>query len=124
MKILFLLLSILFVFQSCTDVFEHKEYLITEDIYALHSAGVDGFSMSKKISASGYRLLIQECIVSASFNKNLNCIIAKRIASLSAKDTIYLKYSLENGHLDTITSIQFYNIKSRDGFNPDVILLK
>jgi len=124
MKILSLLLGIMFVHQSCTDAFEHKEYLITKDIYAIHSAGIDGFSMSKKIGDSGYRLLIQECIVSASFNKNLNCIIAKRIESLSAKDTIYLKYSLENAHLDTITSIQFNNIRLIDGFNLDVILLK
>ena len=124
MKILILLLGVCFIFQSCTDIFDQEEYKIVDDIYAMHYAGIDGFSMSKKTSAQGSTVIIEQCLVSASYNKELNFILANRVENFSSKDTIYLKYSLINSQLDTLTSMQFYNLKLEKGFTPDVILLK
>ena len=124
MKMFILLLSVCLIFQSCTDIFDQKEYKIVDNIYAMHYAGIDGFSMSKKTSPQGSTVIIEQCIVSASYNKTLNLIIAKRVETFTSKDTIYLKYSLTNEKLDTLTSVQFYDLKLQMEFDPEVVLLQ
>jgi hypothetical protein len=55
MRKFYFLLFIIISALGCYDISDQKAIKIDNDLYATHFAGIDGYSISKKLSADGYR---------------------------------------------------------------------
>ncbi len=92
-------------------MFDQSETKIYKDIYAIHSAGIDGYSIVKKVSKNGSIPIIHECIVVANWDSDYNKMIVKSISSFNSIDTMYFHYSFAKEELDTISISAFYKLK-------------
>jgi hypothetical protein len=110
MRKFYFLLFIIILVLGCYDISDQKTIKIDNDLYATHFSGIDGYSISKKLSANGYRQIIGACVISFCQNKKLQYIVAKKINNFSSTDTLYLKFS--NDMLDTLSISQYYILQS------------
>ncbi len=103
-----ILIIIVIVFGCTADINDQKIIKIHNNIYATHFAGIDGYSLSIKVSKNGYTLVANTCIVSVSYREDADWIIAKQIDNFHSIDTFFLKISKKN--IDTITSLKYYQL--------------
>ena len=121
MNIRFSLLFFLSLLSGCLDVIDQNEIKIEKDIYALHSAGIDGYSIAKKVSNSGFNVIIDASVAAVNYDDSFSNLIAKRVEKLSSVDTIYLHCSISTAKIDTISFDQFYSLKLK--YNNERVLL-
>ncbi len=105
----FLPLVFLGLLIGCMDLNDQDEIKIGKDIYALHFAGIDGYSIVRKVSASGFVPIVDPLVVTIHHDDYFTNILLKRVDSLNSIDTMYLQYSFSSGQLDTISIADFYN---------------
>lgn len=103
---------------GCFDLFDQKNILLFDDIYARHSPGIDGYGIFKKVRSHGYIPIIPPSVVSISFNEKLKLAILTRVSTINETDTSYLKLAFYNypteyigdTKIDTISGYTFRSL--------------
>ena len=113
-----------FLCMGCFDLIQQKEIKIKSDIYALHEAGIDGYSLARRISYGGYEPIMMNCIVSINDDQTSQSMILKRVEKITSTDTQYIKLNFHESNIiviDTIDPSEFYQMKG--DYSKECILL-